>query len=111
MVNTSAKVSLLVPSVVFERNSDNFDEELQMVNIFKIAKLMKENPDQNIIIVGNVVDNNQAMAEKRAKKIKDILVNKYSISPDRLKIRVQDVNKTFNVEGNDQSVNFIADNK
>ncbi|MDO5571261.1 MAG: hypothetical protein Q4F97_07320 [Bacteroidales bacterium] len=110
VVNTKSNISLLAPSVVFNQNTDQFDEELQMVNIFKIAKLMKENPDQKIIIVGNVINSNEALAEKRAKKIKDILVNKYSVSSDRLKIRVQDINKIFNVKGNDQSVNFVADN-
>ncbi|MEG1616813.1 MAG: hypothetical protein RR202_05730 [Bacteroidales bacterium] len=100
------QISLLIPSVVFNPGKDTFNEELQLVNIFKVAKFMKENPDQDVTIIGNVEGNDEKLARQRAQVVKDILVNRYSIDPSRLSITVQNVNNDFNVTGYSDSVNF-----
>lgn len=100
------EISLLIPSVVFESGKDTFNEELQMVNIFKVAKFMEENKDQDVTIIGNAVGNDQSLARKRAQIVKDILVNRYAIAPNRLTVTVQDVNNAFKVTGDANSVNF-----
>ena len=45
--------SLLIPSVVFIPDKNDFNEELQMVNVFRIARYMMRYKDAKIAIVGN----------------------------------------------------------
>lgn len=98
--------SLLIPSVVFTPGENNFNEELQMVNVFRIARYMMNAKDVRIAVVGNTGKTDNHLARRRAEKIRDILVNKYGIEPNRLEIRTYDVNIEFDVPGYDQSVNF-----
>lgn len=98
--------SLLIPSVVFTPGENDFNEELQMVNIFRIARYMMHYKDANIAIVGNTGETDKRLARSRAEKIRDILVNKYGISPERMEIRTYDVNDKYGVTGYEQSVNF-----
>lgn len=100
--------SLLAPSVVFYPEKNNFDEELQMVNIFRIAQYMMHNKDTKIAIIGNTGGTDTRLAHNRAEKVRDILVNKYGISPERLKIQTYDVNSNqYEMTGYEQSVNFM----
>lgn len=100
--------SLLIPSVVFYPNENEFNDELQQVNLFRIARYMMRYKDAKIAIVGNTGNTGEHLARNRAQKIRDILVNKYGIFPGRLSIRVYDVNAKYGVSGYDQSVNFTV---
>jgi len=100
------KVSLLAPSVVFYPKKTDYNEELQLVNIFKVAQFMNSNPDRQLVIIGNVDGTDRSLARKRAAVVKDVLVNRYSIAASRLSIELHSVNETFGVSGHDQSVNF-----
>ena len=79
--------SLLIPSVVFYPEKNDFNEELQMVNIFRIARYMMQYKDTKIAIVGNTGGTDNRLARHRAEKVRDILVNKYGIFPQRMEIR------------------------
>lgn len=100
--------SLLIPSVVFYPEKNDFNEELQMVNIFRIARYMMRYKDTKIAIVGNTVGADNRLARHRAEKVRDILVNKYGIFPQRMVIRTYDVNAKYGVKGYEQSVNFTV---
>ena len=78
-----------------------------MVNIFKLAKFMTENPELNIRVIGNVAGSDKDLARKRAEKVKDILVNRYSVSPARLSVTVDDLRNHTDAEGLMNSVNFM----
>ncbi len=109
LVNTmeqGRRIGLLVPSVVFYKGQVEYNEELQLVNIFKIARFMDEHKGRNVIVVGNTSGTDVSLARKRAEFVKDVLVNRYSIEPSRLSVRVQNVNEAFKVKGYDQAVNF-----
>lgn len=92
---------VLVPFVVFHDGKDTFNQELQMVNISNIAKMLDNNPDYKIDIVGNTTAASADIAESRANKVKDILINRYSISADRLTV------KTQNMADKNQTVHFV----
>lgn len=100
--------SLLIPSVVFYPEKNDFNEELQMVNIFRIARYMMQYKDTKIAIVGNTGGTDNRLARHRAEKVRDILVNKYGIFPQRMEIRTYDVNAKYGVKGYEQSVNFTV---
>ena len=100
--------ALLAPSVVFTAGESTFNEELQMVNVFRIAQYMTENKDAHIAVVGNTGTTDARLAHRRASKVRDILVNKYGIAPGRLDVRTYDVNAKYGVSGYDQSVNFAV---
>ena len=100
--------SLLIPSVVFTPKKAEFNEELQMVNIYRIARYMMRYKNAKIAIVGNTGGTAERLARRRAEKIRDILVNKYGIFPQRMEIRTYDVNAKYNVTGYEQSVNFTV---
>ncbi len=99
---------LLAPSVVFVPGENTFNEELQMVNVFRIAQYMTENRNVHIAIVGNTGTTDGRLAHRRAAKVRDLLVNKYGIAPGRMEIRTYDVNAKYGVSGYDQSVNFAV---
>ncbi|WP_297901622.1 hypothetical protein [uncultured Parabacteroides sp.] len=98
--------SLLTPSVVFYPGRNEFNEELQMVNIFHIAHYMMRYEDAKIAIVGNTGGTDKHLAHQRAEKVRDLLVNKYGIFPERMEIQAYDMNDKYGVTGYDQSVNF-----
>ena len=100
--------SLPIPSVVFIPDKNDFNEELQMVNVFRIARYMMRYKDAKIAIVGNTGKTDNRLARHRAEKIRDILVNRYGIFPERMEIRTYDVNAKYGVTGYEQSVNFTV---
>ena len=108
MTERMAAGSLLIPSVVFYPEKAEFNEELQMVNIFRIARYMMRYKDTKIAIVGNTGGTDTRLARHRAEKVRDVLVNKYGIFPNRMEIRTYDVNAKYNVTGYEQSVNFTV---
>lgn len=108
MKERMATGSLLIPSVVFYLGKNEFNEELQMVNIFRIARYMMRYKDAKIAIVGNTGGTDSRLARRRAEKVRDLLVNKYGIFPQRMEIRTYDVNAKYGVTGYEQSVNFTV---
>ena len=108
MKERMATGSLLIPSVVFYPGKNEFNEELQMVNIFRIARYMMRYKDTKIAIVGNTGGTDSRLARRRAEKVRDLLVNKYGIFPQRMEIRTYDVNAKYGVTGYEQSVNFTV---
>lgn len=108
MKERMATGSLLIPSVVFYPGKNEFNEELQMVNIFRIARYMMRYKDAKIAIVGNTGGTDSRLAHRRAEKVRDLLVNKYGIFPQRMEIRTYDVNAKYGVTGYEQSVNFTV---
>lgn len=100
--------TLLIPSVVFYPNEDRYNEELQELNIYRMARYLMRYKDIKIAVVGNTGGTDKVLARRRAERIRDILVNKYGISPERLAIRTYDVNAKYGVTGYEQSVNFAV---
>lgn len=98
--------NLLAPSVVFYPNRDDFNEELQMVNVYYIAQYMKDNAKTKIAVIGNTDGTDKRLANNRAERIRDLLVNRYGISANRLEIKTYNVNAQYSVTGYNQSVNF-----
>ena len=74
MKERMATGSLLIPSVVFYPGKNEFNEELQMVNIFRIARYMMRYKDAKIAIVGNTGGTDSRLARRRAEKVRDLLI-------------------------------------
>lgn len=108
VMKTQTSTGLLIPSVVFYPGKNDFNEELQMVNIFRIAQYLMRNKAEKIVIVGNTGGVDARLARNRAEKVRDILVNRYGIYPSRMEIRTYDVNAKYGVTGYEQSVNFAV---
>ena len=100
--------TLFAPSIVFDEGAATYSEELQMVNLFKICKFMDQNPKLKLVVIGNTEGCDAKLARRRAELIRDQLVQRYGISPDRLKVSLQNVNEEYNVSGRSQTVNFGA---
>lgn len=98
--------NLFAPSVVFDDNAESYSEELQMVNMFRISEYMKDNPKLKVSVIGNTHSVSQDLAERRANIVRQVLINRYGIDANRLIATTLDVNREYNVKGNDQSVNF-----
>ena len=81
----------LIPYVVFHDGKATFNQELQMVNISNVAKLMQANPEIAMEIIGNTNATKAEIAEKRANAIKEILVSRYSVNADKLTVKTQDM--------------------
>lgn len=97
---------LFAPSVVFDDNADTYSEELQMVNMFRISEYMKDNPQLKVSVIGNTHGVSKDLAERRANIVRQKLIDRYGIDPNRLVATTLDVNREYNVKGNDQAVNF-----
>lgn len=100
--------TLFAPSIVFDYGAETYSEELQMVNLYRIARYMDQNPKLKVVVIGNIQSCDNRLARRRAEIVRTILVERYGISPDRLKVMLQDVNKEYHVTGQDQTVNFGA---
>lgn len=86
-----AKESVMVGNVVYFRiNSAHIDAN-QMINIYNTAEYAKNNTE-TITLVGyadkdtGTAEYNMKLSERRAKAVADVLVNKYGISADRIKV-------------------------
>lgn len=84
-------VGVTVGNIVYFRiNSAHIDAN-QMINIYNTAEYAKNNTDM-ITLVGyadrdtGTAEYNKALSERRAKAVADVLINKYGISADRIKI-------------------------
>ena len=101
VVLPAEKDNVLVPYVVFYDGKDTFNQELQMVNISNMAKMLNENTAYKMDIVGNTHSTKEDIALSRANKVKDILISRYAIAADRLNVKTEDM-------GDDsQTVHFV----
>lgn len=85
----TATATNLQPTVIFRQGKSVVDPA-QVASIELIANYMKNHKDANVEIKGYASPEgskelNQRLSEKRAEAVKDILVNKYKISANRLK--------------------------
>ena len=83
-----ATATNLQPTVLFRQGKAVVDKS-QMPNIELIAQYMKNHQDAKVEIKGYASpegnkDFNQALSEKRAEAVKNVLVKKYKIAADRL---------------------------
>lgn len=84
----------MMASVRFTINSARISNE-EMVNVFNVSEWMKQNPGQNVAIVGyadretGTSAYNMALSKRRAQAVYDALVNKYGINPERLAIQAE----------------------
>ena len=83
-----ATATNLQPTVLFQQGKSNV-EKSQMPNIELIAQYMKNHADAKVEIKGYASpegnkDFNQALSQKRADAVKNVLVKKYKIAADRL---------------------------
>ena len=87
----------LMATVRFTINSAKISDQ-EKVNVYNIAKWMKDNPDQCVAIVGyadkdtGTSDYNMTLSKRRAQAVNDMLVNTYGINPDRLSIQAEGSN-------------------
>lgn len=98
--------SLFAPSVVFDDDKSTYSEELQMVNLFRMAQWMEQNPEVRVVVIGNTHAASASLARKRAEIIRSTLINRYGIRSGRLLIALKDVNLEYGVAGAGQTVNF-----
>ncbi|MCM1452745.1 MAG: OmpA family protein [Clostridium sp.] len=79
----------LLSTVRFKIDSSKISD-MEQVNVYNVAEWLKANDDQNLIITGyadkdtGTAKYNQALSERRAKAVYDMLVNEYGINPNRL---------------------------
>ena len=83
-----ATATNLQPTVLFRQGKAVVDKS-QMPNIELIAQYMKNHPEANVEIKGYASpegnkDFNQALSQKRADAVKNVLVKNYKIKADRL---------------------------
>ena len=83
-----ATATNLQPTVLFQQGKSNV-EKSQMPNIELIAQYMKNQPEAKVEIKGYASPEgnkqfNQALSQKRADAVKNVLVKKYKIAADRL---------------------------
>ena len=83
-----ATATNLQPTVLFRQGKAVVDKS-QMLNIELIAQYMKNHPEAKVEIKGYASpegnkDFNQALSQKRADAVKNVLVKKYKIAADRL---------------------------
>ena len=86
-----ATATNLQPTVLFRQGKAVVDKS-QMPNIELIAQYMKNHPEAKVEIKGYASpegnkDFNQALSQKRADAVKNVLVKKYKIAADRLTTR------------------------
>ena len=100
---------LLIPAVVFFPEKDTYNEELQQVNIFEVAHFMEEHTNYKIAVIGNSHQASDRVARKRAERVRNILINRYSIQPSRLVVRVKDMGSVSDHMEDNQTVNFAIE--
>lgn len=92
-----APAATLMSTVRFPINSAVISS-MEEVNVYDAAQWMKANPDQKVVICGyadkdtGTSQYNMALSKRRAEAVRDQLVNKYGINPDRLSIQAEGSN-------------------
>lgn len=80
-----------IPFSVLYANDDWHVSSYEMIKVKAVSRVMKDNPDLKLTIVGfcdyTASDAyNMKLSQKRAEEVKRLMVNKYGIDPDRLKV-------------------------
>ena len=81
-------------TVRFSLNSAKITS-IEQVNVYNVAQWMKDNPDQNVTIVGyadkdtGTAEYNMGLSKRRAEAVRTSLVNDYGINPDRLSVAAE----------------------
>ena len=86
--------------VTFRQGMSNI-ESTQMPYVDQLATYLKQNGDAKVVINGYASPEgkksyNEKLAQKRADKIKDILVKKYNISASRIEAKGMGVGSIYN---------------
>lgn len=87
----------LMATVRFSLNSAKITP-MEQVNVYNVAQWMKDNPDQNVTIVGyadkdtGTSEYNMGLSKRRAEAVCKSLVNDYGINPDRLSVSAEGSN-------------------
>ena len=97
--------------ILFAADSTNVSES-QMAQVEVLVDYLRNNPAQNIIIAGftssrtpaNLVD---AITQKRADAVKELLVQKYGIAPQRLLAVGVGVSTRYDVPEFNEVVSFM----
>ncbi len=90
--NVVIEATPMMATVRFNINSAVISNN-EMVNVYNVAEWMKANPEQTVVICGyadkdtGTASYNMALSKRRAEAVRDALVNKYGINPDRLSIQ------------------------
>ena len=80
-----------LPFSVLYANDDWHVSSYEMIKVKAISRVMKDNPDLKLTIVGfcdyTASDEyNMKLSEKRAKEVKRLMVDKYGVDADRLTV-------------------------
>ncbi|MDE6397445.1 MAG: OmpA family protein, partial [Muribaculaceae bacterium] len=87
----------LMSTVRFKLNSAVISSE-EAVNVYNTAQWLKANPEEKVVIVGYADKDtgtpayNLKLSQRRAQAVRDMLVNKYGISSDRLTTQAEGSN-------------------
>lgn len=102
--------------VVFRLGSAKLEQN-QDINIYNAAKYLQDNGNVNITVTGyadkatGTPKINQALSEKRAQAVADILIKKYGISPNRITVQASgDKEQPFEIDAWNRVVIFTANN-
>ena len=96
-VEVAVQPAPLMATVRFSLNSAKITS-MEKVNVYNVAQWMKDNPDQNVTIVGyadkdtGTAEYNMGLSKRRAEAVRSALVNEYGINPDRLSVSAEGSN-------------------
>lgn len=88
----ASDLSTPLQTVRFNIDSDVITPE-EKVNVYNIAEWLKENPKQDVNIIGyadkdtGTAEYNLQLSERRANAVADMLVNEYGVNRDRLSVK------------------------
>lgn len=106
---------VLMNAVVVFRIGSSKLEQNQDINIYNAAKYLQENPKVKITVTGyadRATGNptiNQRLSEQRAQAVADILINKYGITKERIKVDASgDKEQPFSIDAWNRVVIFTA---
>lgn len=82
----------LLATVRFKINSSEIEPQ-EMVNVYNMAQYLKDYPDLKITVVGyadkdtGTAEYNQALSERRAQAVADMLTQKYGVASGRITVK------------------------
>lgn len=99
-VTETVVVNSLPETIITFRQGSATVENLQLPDVEHVARFLKDNPDAQIIVQGYASPEgnsefNQKLSQSRADTIKDLLVNQYQISSDRITAEGKGVGEVF----------------
>ncbi len=85
MLEESVSIKL---QVNFATNSDKVTDAY-LPEIERVVKFMRQYPDSNIVVEGHTDDRgaaeyNQKLSERRANAVRDVVVNRFGVNPERI---------------------------